>query len=85
MLLPMYLVITEKEAVIKQFRNDTFDKKMIITATEIVLIQLFSDTAVSKHKTKMKTQNNMAPSYHSQVTSTQNKGVPFFSCLTHGV
>ena len=33
----------------------------------------------------MKTQNAMTCSYHSKVTSTQNKGVSFFSCLGHGV
>ena len=27
----------------------------------------------------------MASSYHAKVTSTQNKGVPLFSCLGHGV
>ena len=27
----------------------------------------------------------MVPSYHSKVTSIQNKGVLFFSCLVHGV
>ena len=58
---------------------------MIITAKEVALIQLFSYTVVSKQKIKMKTQNIMTPSYHSKVTSTQNKGVPFFSCLAHGV
>ena len=36
-------------------------------------------------KKKMKTQNATAYSYHSKVTSTQNKGVSFFSCLGHGV
>ena len=29
--------------------------------------------------------NTMAPSYHGKVSSTQNKGVPFFSCLGHRV
>ena len=58
---------------------------MIITATEVVLIQLLSYTVVSEQKIKMKTQNTMAPSYHSKVTSTQNKGVAFFSCLARGV
>ena len=48
-------------------------------------MQLFSDTIVSKQKIKMKTWNIMAPSYDSKVTSTQSKGVPFFSCLAHGV
>ena len=33
----------------------------------------------------MKTQNIMASSYRLKVSSTQNKGVPFFSCLNHGV
>ena len=27
----------------------------------------------------------MAPSYHSKVTSTENKGVSFLSCLDNGV
>ena len=34
---------------------------------------------------KMETRNTTAPLYHSKVTSSQNKGVPFFSCLAHGV
>ena len=33
----------------------------------------------------MKTRNTMTLSYHSKVTSTQNKVVPYFSCLAHGV
>ena len=33
----------------------------------------------------MKTQNVMTCSYQSKVTSAQNKGVSFFSCLGHGV
>ena len=32
-----------------------------------------------------KVTNTMTPSYHSKVTSTQNKEVPFFSRLAHGV
>ena len=39
-------------AVIKYFWNDTLHKKMTITATEIVPIQLFSYTVVSKQKHK---------------------------------
>ena len=48
------------------------------TATEVALTQLLSYN-VSKHKNKntMKTQNTMACSYHSKVTSAQNKGAPF--------
>ena len=65
-------------------RNDTFEKKKTITATEIVLVQLFSYSVVSKLKMKI-TENTMAPSYHSKVTSTQNKGVLLFSCLGDGV
>ena len=39
-------------AVIKYFWNDTLHKEMTITATEIVPIQLFSYTVVSKQKHK---------------------------------
>ena len=52
-------------------------KKKTITATEVVLNQLFSLAVVSKQtKKKKKTElrNAMAPSYHSKVTSLQNKG-----------
>ena len=52
---------------------------------EVALVQLFSYAFVSKQKIKVKTRNIMAPSYHSKVTSTQNKGVPFFSCFSHVV
>ena len=69
---------------IKYFRNDTFEKKNI-TATEGIYIQFLSYDAFLNKKIKMKTQNTMACSYHSKVTFTQNKGVPFFSCLGHGV
>ena len=62
-----------------------FWKKITITATEVVLIQLFSLTVVSKTKQKMKTRNTTAPSYHSKVTSIQNKGISFSSCLFHGM
>ena len=71
-------------AVIKYFRNDTFEK-ITITATEAFLFQLFYYTVVSKQKTKIKGRNTIAPSYQSKATSTQNKGVPFFCCLAHGV
>ena len=37
----------------------------------------------NKFKKKMKTRNIMEPSYHSNATSTQNKGVPLFSCVAH--
>ena len=60
-------------------------KKNAITATEVVLIQFFSYNVVSKQRIKMKTKNTMAPSYHSKLTSNQNKKVPFFSCLGHRV
>ena len=52
---------------------------------EVILIQLFPLTVVSKQKIKMQTRNTMEPSYHLKVSSAQNKGVPFFSCLAHGV
>ena len=54
-----------------------------MTATEFALIHLFSLTAVSKQKIKMKTRNTVALSYHLKVTSTQKKGVPFLSWLAH--
>ena len=77
---------TLKITVIKYFWNDTFKKKKItIIATVVVLIHLFSLTVASKQKIKMKTWNTMALSYHSKVTSTQKKGVPYFSCLACGV
>ena len=65
--------------------DDTFEKIFTITATEVILIHLLSVTIVSKQKIKIKTWNTMALSYHSKVTSTQSKGVPFFSCLAHGM
>ena len=65
---------------IKYFRN-----KIIKIVTEVVLIQLFFYSVVSKQKIKKKTRNTMASSYHAKVTSTQNKGVPLFFCLGHGV
>ena len=34
---------------------------------------------------KIKTWNTMASSSHSKVSSTQNMGVPFFSCLGYGI
>ena len=51
---------------------------------EIVLISCFL-TVDSKQKLHMKTQNAMTFSNPLKVSSTQNKGVPFFSCLDHGV
>ena len=68
-------------AVFKCFRNDILKKKkkkIIITATEIIIIQLFPYSVVSKQKIKMKARNTMVLSYYSKVTSTQNKGGPFF-------
>ena len=47
--------------------------KIPIKAIEVVFIQVFSVTVVSKQKMKMKTRNTMALSYHSKVTSNQNK------------
>ena len=72
-------------AVIKYFWNDTFEKKTKKPATEVALIHLFSLTVVSKHKIKMKRLNTMVLLYHLKVTSTQNKGVSFLSCLAHGL
>ena len=69
-------------AVIKQFRNSTFEKNTIIV-TEVVLISC-SLTVDSKQKQKI-TKNIMASSYLLKISSTQNKGVPFFTCLAHGV
>ena len=60
-------------------------KKKNITVTEVVYMQLLSYDVFLNKKIKMKTQNTMACLYHLKVTSTQNKGVPFFSCLGHGV
>ena len=40
---------------------------------------------VSKRKRKMKTWNTMAFSYRTKATSIENKRVPFFACLPHGV
>ena len=74
----------ERILILKEMWSSTFEKQNTMTAKEVVLIQLFSYSVVSKQKIKMKTWNTMAPSYHSKVTSTQNKGVPFFSCLGHG-
>ena len=47
-----------------------FQKKITITATEVVLIHLFSLTVVSDQKVKMKTRNTMALSCHSKVNAT---------------
>ena len=44
-----------------------------------------SYNVISKQKIKMKTQNTLPPLCRSKVTSTQNNGVPFFSCLGYGV
>ena len=62
--------------VIKHFWNDTFEKKFTIAAMEVFLIHLFSLTLVFKQKVKMKT---LALSYHSKVTSAQNKGALVYS------
>ena len=69
-------------AVIKYLRNDTFEKKLPKQRhksfwSNCPLIKLFLN--------KKWKYNTMVPSYHSKVTSTQNKGVPFFSCLAHRV
>ena len=39
----------------------------------------------SKQKIKMKTQNIMASSYRLKVSTSENKGIPFLSCLTHEI
>ena len=70
-------------AVIKKFQNGTFEKITIIV-TEVVLISC-SLAAGSKQKIQMKTQNIMAYSHPLKVSSTQNKGVPFFSYLAHEI
>ena len=59
-------------------------KKLPITATEVILIYVFSLTVCSKPKIKMKRRNTMALSYQSKGTS-KNKGFPFSSCFVHGV
>ena len=69
------LVIFEKELC-------TFSKKIAIAVTEVVLIQLFSLAVVS---TKNKNENKLGPSCHSNVSPTENKRVPFFSFLAHGI
>ena len=61
----------------------TFEKNTTIV-TKVVLIQLFSSSG-SKQRIKIKIENIMASSYRLKVSSTQNKGVPFFFCLNHGV
>ena len=70
---------------IKYFRNDTFEKKKNITETKGDYIQFLSYDVFLNKKIKMKTQNTTACSYRSKVTSTQNKGASFFSCLGHGI
>ena len=65
----------------KNFQHSYNQAKEVL----LFLIQLLSYTVVSKQKIKMKAQKTMAPSYHSKVTPTQNKVVPFFSCLAHGL
>ena len=49
------------------FRNSTFEK-ITIAVTKVLLIQMFFLT-VGYEKIKMKTQNTMAPLYHSKVGS----------------
>ena len=43
-----------------------------------------SPVVLSK-KIKMKTRNTIASSYHLKFSSTQDRGVLFFSCWGHGV
>ena len=77
------LVIFEKE--LCTLRMILSKKITTIRATGVVLIPLFPLNIVSEQKTKMNTQNTVAPSYHSKASSTQNKGVPFFSFVGHVV
>ena len=85
-------------AVVKVFRNscernlkcDQVDpgwyfRKKYYNSDERCSHPVCSLTVGSKRKIKMKTQNIMTSSYRLNVSSTQNKGVPFFSCLNHGV
>ena len=73
------LVIFEKELCTEWH----FWKKITITVTEVVLIQLTSFTVVSKQKIKLEARNTISPSYHAKVSSTQNKGILFFYLLAH--
>ena len=66
------------------FQNATF-KKITISVKEVILIQLSFLTVGSKQKMKINPWNTMASLHHSKIRFTQNKGVPFFSCLDHGV
>ena len=79
----MYLAIVEKELwtqmISSNFQNSTF-KIITITVTEIILIQVFLFSVGSKQQ-QNKNENTMPPSNHSKVSSTQNQGIPFFSCL----
>ena len=59
---------------LKNFVNVTF-KKTPLTVAEFTLIQ----------EKKMITHNIMACSYHSKIRSSQNMGVPHFSCLGNRV
>ena len=52
---------------------------MIITATEVVLIQLFSYNVVSKHKIKMKTQNTYGTFISFKSHFYWKQGSPIFS------
>ena len=69
----------------KYFRNDTFEKLFTITATEVVLIQMFSYPLASKQKIKMKNKEYYGTFISFKVISTLKNGVPSFSCLAHGV
>ena len=80
-----WLLIKNFEHSCDQLLSEWYFREKNIT-TEVVFIQLLSYNVVSKQKNiKMKTQNSTAYSYHSKVTSTQNKGASFFSCFGHGV
>ena len=59
-------------------------KKNTITVTEVVSSSC-SLIVGSKQKIKMETQNIMVSSHPLKVSSTQNEGSPFSSCVAHGV
>ena len=59
-------------------------KKITITVTEVVLIQVSLLTVLSKQKNRNNTRSTIASSYNSKVWSTQSTGVQFSPCLGHG-
>ena len=62
-----------------------------MTVAEVALILPYIPTfpkvasKQKKKKMKIKRKNTMAYPYHSKVRSTQNIGVPIFSCLGYGI